>query len=107
LRRGRLPNEAEWNFAAAGGSEQRFYPLHFSAVTSAVLLICRRSMKDGCHLLSAIFGCAPEPGAGRRSLGSFACVDEPTEAPDREVSEVLCLGPVYFSSLGSDFAKAR
>ena len=24
----------------------------------------------------------------------------------REVSEVLCLGPVYFSSLSSDFAKA-
>jgi hypothetical protein len=25
----------------------------------------------------------------------------------REVSELLCLGPVYFSSFGSDFAKAR
>jgi hypothetical protein len=25
----------------------------------------------------------------------------------REVSEVLCLGPVYYSSCGSDFAKAR
>jgi hypothetical protein len=24
-----------------------------------------------------------------------------------EVSELLCLGPVYFSSFGSDFAKAR
>jgi hypothetical protein len=24
-----------------------------------------------------------------------------------EVSEVLCLGPVYFSLFGSDFAKAR
>jgi hypothetical protein len=24
-----------------------------------------------------------------------------------EVSEVLCLGPVYYSSCGSDFAKAR
>ena len=25
----------------------------------------------------------------------------------KEVSEVLCLGPVYYSSFGSDFAKAR
>jgi hypothetical protein len=28
-------------------------------------------------------------------------------APQPEVSEVLCLGPVYFSLFGSDFAKAR
>ena len=28
-------------------------------------------------------------------------------APEKEVSEVLCLGPVYFFSVGSDFAKAR
>jgi hypothetical protein len=28
-------------------------------------------------------------------------------APGREVSEVLCLGSVYFSSVGSDFAMAR
>jgi transposase len=27
--------------------------------------------------------------------------------PRPEVSEVLCLGPVYFSSFGSDFARAR
>jgi hypothetical protein len=27
--------------------------------------------------------------------------------PEEEVSEVLCLGSVYFSSIGSDFAKAR
>ena len=31
------------------------------------------------------------------------CVDDKSQ----EVSEVLCLGPVYFSSFGSDFAKAR
>jgi hypothetical protein len=29
------------------------------------------------------------------------------QPPKREVSEVLCLGSVYFSSFGSDFGKAR
>jgi putative transposase len=30
-----------------------------------------------------------------------------TDQTEKEVSEVLCLGSVYFSSVGSDFAMAR
>ena len=44
----------------------------------------------------------------RLADGSFI-VESRSEVAETgpEASEVLCLGPVYFSSFGSDFAKAR
>jgi hypothetical protein len=48
-----------------------------------------------------------ERAVAASKLASFKAKRAPGMPPDPEVSEVLCLGSVYFSSVGSDFAMAR
>lgn len=53
---GRIPTEAEWNYAAAGGSEQRYYP--WSVPPGNTSFDCTYAHYDGCHLTEV-----PEVGA--------------------------------------------
>ena len=58
------------------------------------------------NLQSALKQVLRNGGSAGVDGGSVAAVARQS-AEEMEVSEVLCLGSVYFSPVGSDFAKAR
>lgn len=59
---GFLPTEAEWNYAAAGGSEQRVYP--WSSPATSTTIDCTRANYASCGAVAAAAG-ATTAGRGR------------------------------------------
>ena len=70
---GFLPTEAEWNYAAAGGSEQRAYP--WSNPPTSTTIDCSHANYDDCAALrepagdGAVNRVGSESPAGRRQVG--------------------------------------
>ena len=56
---GRLPSEAEWNFAAAGGIEERTYPWGSAAPNDSLAVFCPAS----CRKMQAVGSRAPSGNA--------------------------------------------
>jgi formylglycine-generating enzyme required for sulfatase activity len=78
---GRLPTEAEWNYAAAGGSEQRAYP--WSSPATSTSLDCTRASYDcgsnacgdgtiGCAVTDLIFLGTKAAGNGKYGQAELA-----------------------------------
>jgi sulfatase modifying factor 1 len=58
---GFLPSEAEWNYAAAGGSQQRVYP--WSSPPNSTSVDCSRANYHGCVALAGLEGAAKDVGS--------------------------------------------
>lgn len=71
---GFLPSEAEWNYAAAGGDEQRAYP--WSAPPSALAIDCAHANFDpGTPCVSPPNGAASRVGADPDGAGKWGNAD--------------------------------
>jgi sulfatase modifying factor 1 len=65
---GFLPSEAEWNFAAAGGSEQRAYPWSPPYPPGSTSITCAQANYSGCPAASA-FAVGTDSPAGDGKWG--------------------------------------
>ena len=67
---GFLPTEAEWNFAATGGDEQRAYP--WSIPASTLMIDCSYANYDGCGAHPRGVGASSPKGDGKWGQSDLA-----------------------------------
>lgn len=66
---GFLPSEAEWNYAAAGGSEQRVYPWSAAFPPGSTALSCAQAWYSACSSSGAPIAVGSESPAGDGKWG--------------------------------------